>query len=343
MEIALASYGPLSQTTGGYRYNRELVTALRERGAHVDVVDLDSSAAASSHELRAKLDRSVDVLLEDGLCLPSLWLHNHQLESPDAVVGLMHHLRSEDPTDTASDRADWLERRFLGSVDGIVSTSRALDERIGELLPASRPRLVAHPAGRAEGAAATVSEVHERAKERPLRICFLGSITPRKDPATLLRALANLSVPFECAFVGKRDESYVETLESIASSAGITDSVRFCGTVPAQRVRATLAESHVCCVPSRYEVFGMAYLEAMEYGVVPIATTNGGPGEFIIDGENGFLVTPGDHRKITAHLETLADRERLAEIGVAALAAADNHPGWAETAERIETFCQQLV
>ena len=47
-------------------------------------------------------------------------------------------------------------------------------------------------------------------------------------------------------------------------------------------------------LPSLHESFGLVALEAMACGVVPVATSRGGAGEFIQDGVNGFLRDPED-------------------------------------------------
>ena len=46
--------------------------------------------------------------------------------------------------------------------------------------------------------------------------------------------------------------------------------------------------------PSFFEGFGKAFLEAMSRGLVVIASDVGGMHDLIRDGENGFLVAPGD-------------------------------------------------
>ncbi len=350
VHVGLVIYGRLGQTTGGYRYNRKLVSGLRDRGDRVDVIRIErrpyprAILDAASRPIRAVLDRPYDVLLQDGICHPSVWWHNRRLAAPGAVVALVHHLRSADPTDPVARLAEPLERRFLRSVDAVVATSGDLRARARDLAPATRPRLVAHPAGRVEGVGVSLQRVRERARERPLRVCFVGSLAPRKDPLTLLDAVAAASTPAELTVVGSEtaDPAYAGRVRRHASDLGIDDSVSVLGTVTDRRLEANLADSHVCCVPSRYEGFGMAHLEAMEYGVVPVATTRGGPREFVSDGENGFLVAPGAGRAIAARFDALADSSRLERMAAAALETAASHPDWAETVGRIRSFCAGL-
>jgi glycosyltransferase involved in cell wall biosynthesis len=124
------------------------------------------------------------------------------------------------------------------------------------------------------------------------------------------------------------------------AAAGIGDRVRFAGRLDDKAVAAQLRESHVLAVPSRYEPFGMVYLEAMGFGCVPLATTAGGAGEFVRDGESGVLVPPDDPRAVSRALRDLDDRDRLAAMGVAARRDYEARPGWPETLDRVVEFLE---
>ena len=47
-------------------------------------------------------------------------------------------------------------------------------------------------------------------------------------------------------------------------------------------------------MPSRLEPFGIVVLEGWRAGVAVVATTQGGPPEFVRDGMDGVLVDPFD-------------------------------------------------
>jgi glycosyltransferase involved in cell wall biosynthesis len=137
--------------------------------------------------------------------------------------------------------------------------------------------------------------------------------------------------------------AYADRAVDKATELGIADTVEFTGEVPESTLTALFEASDVLCVPSRYEGFGMVYLEAMEYGVVPIASSHGGAGEFIADGQNGFLVDPDDTERIAALLADLAaNRDRLADLGVAALDTAAAHPSWEETLGEVRALLKRV-
>ncbi len=133
MHIGLIIYGSLETLTGGYLYDRYLVTFLQRRGHKVEVLSWPAQAYGrrladnlSSRRLRPLLEKSFDLLLQDELCHPSLFWLNRRLRRfrRYPIVTIVHHLLCEEP------RAGWqnllyrfIEKRYLASVDGYVCNS----------------------------------------------------------------------------------------------------------------------------------------------------------------------------------------------------------------------------
>src|SRR5207253_2374629 len=78
------------------------------------------------------------------------------------------------------------------------------------------------------------------------------------------------------------------------ATLGLTDSVRFLGAQPQERLRLFYAASDATVMPSYYESFGMVALEAMACGSPVIASRVGGLTTTVRDGVTGFLVPDGD-------------------------------------------------
>jgi hypothetical protein len=75
----------------------------------------------------------------------------------------------------------------------------------------------------------------------------------------------------------------------------------------------------------------------------PWSTASSRAGEFIADGQNGFLVDPDDTERIAALLADLAaDRDRLADLGVSALDTAAAHPSWEETLGEVRALLKRV-
>ncbi|MHC3438413.1 glycosyltransferase family 4 protein [Natrialbaceae archaeon A-gly3] len=350
MHVGFVVYGDLEETSGGFRYDRKLARYLESQGDTVEVVSLPwrgyprDLGDAFARAIRDRLDRSVDVLLQDELCHPSVWWHNPRLEAPGSIVSLVHLLRSGDSSRPLSPFYRAIERRYLESVDAAICTSRDTRERTTDL--ASMPTVVAPPAGRVEGRALSPEAVRKRARCRPLELVFVGNLIPRKGLLTLLSALEGVDREWRLTVVGSHevDPVYARDGRKHTRQLGIEGRTVFTGEVTDRELEAILEGSHALLVPARYEGYGMVYLEAMEYGVVPIASAVGGAGEFVGDGENGFLVDPGETARIAEIVTELADdRDLLATLGVAALETAAAHPGWEESMETIRAFLRSFV
>ncbi|WP_254768198.1 glycosyltransferase family 4 protein [Salinilacihabitans rarus] len=350
LDVGLVVYGGLDRTSGGFRYDRKLVSHLEGRGDRVEVIALpwrtypEHLADARSEALRAKLNRPVDVLVQDELCHPSLWRHNPHLDRPGAVVSIVHHLRTDEVGPTLRPATRAIERRYLRTVDAAICASADTRDRTVALAPL--PTLVARPGGRVEGAAVSPEAAAGRAREGPLRIGFVGNLVPRKGATTLLAGLARVDRPWELTVVGSHeaDPGYAREVREAAAERGIGERVTFAGEVDDAELASLLRRLHVLAVPSRHEGFGAVYLEAMEYGAVPVASAAGGASELVADGENGFLVEPDDPDRIAAVVDRLAaDRTELARLSRAALETASEHPGWAETMERARSFLVDIA
>ncbi len=350
MRVGLVVHGSLATTTGGFLYDRRLVEHLRAAGDAVEVIALPrrSYARGLLDNLDAGLRRrlsaaSVDVLLQDELCHPSLFRLNRRLGAGTPVVAVVHHLRSSEPHG-----APWrwlyrrVERRYLRTVDGVVATNRAA-RTAAERLGADAPGVVAHPGTGRFDPDVRPADVDARAREPgPLRVLFVGTLVPRKGAHALVRGLSRLpDGAWRLTVVGDRTAApaYVARLERTVDRLGLRDAVELTGAVPEARLEAELREGHVLAVPSEYEGFGMAYLEGMGFGLVPLATAAGGASELVTDGESGLLVPPADAAAVARRLgPLLEDRDRLARLGRAARRRYEAHPTWDESMATAREF-----
>src|ERR1700752_2169545 len=80
--------------------------------------------------------------------------------------------------------------------------------------------------------------------------------------------------------------------ERVARELGVGQHVTFLGKQ--DHVERLFPQADVLLMPSDHEAFGLAALEAMACGLVPVATRVGGVPELISHGEDGFLEPVGD-------------------------------------------------
>ena len=358
MRIGLIIYGNLETVTGGFFYDRMLVEHLRRQGDEVEVISLPWRSYVrhlgdnlSRSLLRRLRDAPFDILLQDELNHSSLFWLNQRLRNAAGypIVTIVHLLRSSEPRSVWRNRLScWVERRYLRSVDGSIWNSMATRTAAEELAGPGCPGVVAYP-GR-DHLPSTVSQrqIEERARQPgPIRVLFVGNLSPVKGLHSLVEALLRLPKDhWHLTVIGSltMDPKYVRALRRRIAQSGLSDNVELLGALPNPQVGTHMEWAHVLAVPSFYEGFGIAYLEAMGFGLPVIASTGGGTGEIVTHGREGFLVSPGDVEALSRHLKRLhEDRDMLLRMGLEARERHSAHPTWAESAESIRGFIRGLT
>ncbi len=163
--------------------------------------------------------------------------------------------------------------------------------------------------------------------EGPAFLC-VGSLIERKNVIALADAFERLRERTgggRLAFVG--DGPLRTELED-------RGGVRVVGRIPQSDVPRWVAACDVLCQPSLVEPFGQATLEGMAMERSVVATTEGGPPEFVTP-EAGVLVDPTDTLALERALESAA---ALPSPNPAARAAAARHDVKIEAAKMLEAL-----
>lgn len=122
---------------------------------------------------------------------------------------------------------------------------------------------------------------------------------------------------------------------------GLWDQVFLMGR--ARDLSKQLLQASVFALPSRWEGFGLALVEAMRHGLPGVAfDCPRGPGEIITDGVDGILVPDGDVVAFGNALSRLVDDERLRRQMGAAAAHSARRFGIEPFAERWEALLGRL-
>jgi glycosyltransferase involved in cell wall biosynthesis len=353
MRVAFIIDGPLDQVSGGYLYDARLVETLRNSGHRVEIVSLPQGSylrRMAGPFPPGLLDRlqayAADVIVEDELSHPGLLALNARLRlrSRAPIISLVHHLRCSEPAPRLLRSVYALvERRYLRGVDGFIFNSQATRRVVQAMVGAGQPAVVASPAGDRFQSRLTEGDIRRRAHAPgPLRLLFLGNLVRRKGLITLLEALAAKPAPSAVLAVagdGRFEPSFAAAVKRRAERLGLARRVEWLGPLYDSVLAERLAASQVLAVPSMYEGFGIAYLEGMAFGLPAIGGTDGGASEVIRDGENGFLVRPGEVAALADRLRLLADdRVRLESLSIKALQTFRIHPTWSQTGETIRRF-----
>jgi colanic acid/amylovoran biosynthesis glycosyltransferase len=144
----------------------------------------------------------------------------------------------------------------------------------------------------------------------PVRAACVASLQEYKGHEVLLRALADGGgdlARIELDLVG--DGVLRPSLEQLARDLGISERVRFHGSLTEPEVRAVLAEADIFVLPSivardgQMEGLPVALMEALASGLFAVSTRLSGIPELVRDGETGALAEPGDAASLAGALE----------------------------------------
>jgi glycosyltransferase involved in cell wall biosynthesis len=139
-------------------------------------------------------------------------------------------------------------------------------------------------------------------------IAAVGGLTERKNPLTLLQAVARVRArrpDARLALVG--DGPLAAAVDAGARRLGLEDAVVRPGAVPHEAVADWVAASDVVALVSLVEPLGIAALEALAGGRPVVATRVGGAREVVPDGGPGRIVDPLDPAAIADALLALLD------------------------------------
>ena len=174
-----------------------------------------------------------------------------------------------------------------------------------------------------------------------------GRIERPKGLDVLIEALGEMTVRdgVQLLIIGGDERSVAEVarLRQIAVDAGVSDLVRFVGSVTHEQIGAYYNAADVVVMPSRYESFGLVAAEAMASGVPVVASRVGGLASTVSDGNTGYLIPwrgPGPFaEKLDLLLENEPLRRRLGETAAVAMRVYD----WRSVAAQLVSLYTDLV
>jgi glycogen(starch) synthase len=204
----------------------------------------------------------------------------------------------------------WLAQR----ADTLITCSAAMRAEVAELFEVDPDPIVVLHNGiaprRWRANTARVRAVRERYApgDAPVLLYF-GRLEYEKGVHDLIAALPRIrrAHPGTRLLVAGTGTAHDQLMAAVETHR-VRRTVTFTGHLPDADLAALLRAVDAVVLPSRYEPFGIVALEAAAAGAPLVASTAGGLGEVVVDGETGLSFAPGDVRGLaTAVGAVLAD------------------------------------
>ncbi len=147
----------------------------------------------------------------------------------------------------------------------------------------------------------------------------VGRLEPLKGYDLLIESLAYINldnINFQLIIIGGDDRSNLELerLTRIAKENDVHDKVSFIGAVDHDILPLYFSASDIFTMPSAYETFGIAALEASACGLPVIAPQVGGLKSIVKHGFTGYLTTSRCPELFVHYLEILLKNKQLRDV-----------------------------
>ena len=201
----------------------------------------------------------------------------------------------------------WLARES----DSLITCSASMCDEITELFG---PGLAEATVIRNGIEAARWPFASRRRRSGPAELLFVGRLEYEKGVHDAIAALprirrAHPGTTLTIAGEGTQQDWLVEQ----ARKHRVLKATRFVGRLDHEELLAALHRADAAVLPSHYEPFGLAALEAAAAGT-PLVTSNiGGLGEAVINGETGMSCPPRDVTRLAKAVNAVLDDPTAAQ------------------------------
>jgi hypothetical protein len=212
-----------------------------------------------------------------------------------------------------------MEELILGRAEMIHAISRAIANDVRRKYHLEIPDKKVHyaPLGMEDWSAGMTPKPRS---SKAVRLLFVGRLESRKGIDVLLSVAPEILAQFPNAVLDIVGDdtilrpdgtTYKEEFLGLTIAPDVGERIIFHGRVEEEELRDFYQDCDIFVAPSRYESFGLVFLEAMMFGKPVIGCDAGGGPEVVTSGETGFLVKPGDVEGLRKALTSLLSDPKL--------------------------------
>jgi glycosyltransferase involved in cell wall biosynthesis len=343
--------GDLRGPTGGYVYDRTIVTGLRALGWRVRVHGLDASFPLPSPDALARAERVLADLpdgasvLVDGLALGAMPQAIASQSRRLKVIALIHMplAATFGISPAIAARLQGQEQHALALVRHVIVTGAGTERELVSGYGVARSRISVVEPG--VWPVALAGRPLKHTGDDTVRMLCVATIQEGKGHELLMDALAPLAqLPWHLRCVGSlsRSPATVRRLLAQLQALRLRERVELMGELPHESMSELYLAADLFVLPTLRESYCLAVAESLAHGVPAVSSCTGAIPRLLAAGA-GLLVEPGDRDALRAALaRTLQDGALRSSMRAAALAARARLTPWPHVCERMARVLERV-
>lgn len=217
-----------------------------------------------------------------------------------AKIPIINHIHGADFDEfyvKASTKKKDLIKKVYGKCSKLIALSAEWKKQLSTIVPASKIIIIEN-----------YSVLYEDAfQERQKRSCnnqvlFLGELGKRKgcyDIPAVAKLVAEEIPHVKFLLCGTGNETDEKAIRKLIKEKNVETNFVFAGWIRNEKKDRALRDSDIFFLPSYNEGMPMSILDAMGYGLPIVSTDIGGIPQIVRNGENGYILSPGDIRAMS--------------------------------------------
>ena len=283
--------------------------AIKANGGNVIELGLSKKKLITTYKELKRLTKSLEAdVIVTHHDSPMIWLYMSKLKQsmPHLRTYIYAHSNIKDMHCGQNNKRTLLRKAFLKYAfkycDSVIAISKSVNDSFLEYGYSQEKIKVIYNGVNCE----RFSSLELKRENNPVKLVYVGRLIPQKGVDRLIKAVSLLKAKdrVQCDIVG--DGPAKDSLMNMASDLKVQDKVVFHGT--RRDVDAFLGRASFFIHPAKWEEgFGIAVVEAMSAGVIPIAFNKGAIPEIIDDGVNGFIVYEESESALAAVIDKVVE------------------------------------
>ena len=194
----------------------------------------------------------------------------------------------------------------------------------------------------------TVSPKPLKLQGNPIRILYLSNLRPEKGTMEFLVMAKRVVAEFQdVKFIlagPSTSERYTQEISTFIEREQLQGYFEIPGGIYGAQKEKYFEESDIFVFPSHNEAFGLVILEAMQWSLPVVVSSEGSIPEIVVDGRTGYLVDYADVPLLTARvLQLVQDRDLRKSLGDAGKARFEDFYSITVYEKRLSTVVKNLL